>query len=171
LHYRWLRSLVNLNKFVVFLIASMITRTLKHTAFFLTILLLPSVAYAQQKNSAYQWANTFGYVKNGQLVANGQSPEPMPGHINWALGQPLERVKQEIINQANLAEPAALQANQDRAYRTFGWLKNARLMVEENRTEPYGGHVNWCMGVDRDVYRQAIQEELRKIKRAGTMFN
>lgn len=56
LHCRWLRSLVNLNKFIVLLIASMITRTLKTTAFFLTILLLSSVAYAQPKNLAYQFA-------------------------------------------------------------------------------------------------------------------
>lgn len=52
--------------------------------------------------SKEQLDEIFGYLKNGRLMITTGKTEPHEGHVHWTLGQTLEVVKQEIINDANL---------------------------------------------------------------------
>jgi hypothetical protein len=114
---------------------------------------------------------TFGYAKNSRLVASSSSPEPMEGHINWALRQNPSTVKNEIFSQISQTQSIISQSPSVQSCEAFGYLKNATLTLLRNTTEPHAGHVNWCR--DRlnennwNQVVQAVEQELINPMRAA----
>jgi len=51
----------------------------------------------------HKLANGFGFIKNAMLLTEGKPPEPMDGHINWALGHSDSVVQSEIKSEADKA--------------------------------------------------------------------
>jgi len=91
-------------------------------------------------------AFTFGYIKNSRLVASGSPPEPMLGHVNWAVntGQSETTVKRVILEQLEQARALIAQSPSMQSCESFGHMKNGMLMLLRYTTEPHQGHVNWC---------------------------
>jgi len=101
---------------------------------------------------------TFGYAKNSRLVASSSSPEPMEGHINWALRQNPSTVKNEILSQISQTQSIISQSPSIQSCEAFGYLKNATLTLLRNTTEPHAGHVNWCRDrLNENNWNQVIQ--------------
>jgi hypothetical protein len=106
-----------------------------------------------------QLAQTFGYIKNSRLVATGRSPEPMDGHVNWAIytGQSLDTVKNEIRSDLTQARWLIAQSPSMKSCRAFGYMKDGMLTLVRETTEPYEGHVLWCqIELERSNWNQVV---------------
>ncbi len=93
-----------------------------------------------------QLANGFGHIKNSWLMLTKSRVENHRDHVEWALNNEPKIIKAEaskfLRDMANFRSNFSVTVNQ--FCQSFGYLKDAKLSIIDNKQEPREGHIQWC---------------------------